>query len=96
MPGVVPVPERHQRSKMLRILSDKKRRFFYVQYVGQERPVLFEGKEASGEMNGFTDNYVKVVTSVKPELINELCTVNLQSVNPDGLMEIESKVLSLS
>lgn len=96
MPGVVPVPERHQRSKMLRILSDKKRRFFYEQYIGQERPVLFEGKEASGEMNGFTDNYVKIVTSAKPELINEIYSVSLSSVNPDGLMEIESNIFSLS
>jgi len=89
MPGVVPVPERQKRSKMLRILSDKKRRFFYEQYAGQERPVLFEGKDTSGEMFGFTDNYVKVVTSAKAGLGNEICTVQLKEVNPDGLMEIE-------
>lgn len=89
MPGVVPVPERHKRSKMLRILSEKKRRFFYEEYLGQERPVLFEGKDTSGEMFGFTDNYVKVVTSAEAELGNEIQLVELKRVNPDGLMEID-------
>lgn len=89
MPGAVHVPERHRRSKMLRILSDKMRRFFYEEYAGQERPVLFEGKDTSGEMFGFTDNYVKVVTSAKAGLGNEIVSIGLKEVNANGLMEIE-------
>ncbi len=89
MPEVVPVKVRHQRSKMLRILSEKKRRFFYEQFAGQERPVLFEGDEPSGEMFGFTDNYVKVVTAAQAGLGNEVLSVELKAVNPDGLMEVE-------
>lgn len=93
MPAVVPLPERHKRSKMLRILSNKKRRFFYEQFVGQDRPVLFEGKEPSGEMFGFTDNYIKVVTSAQAEWGNEIMPIHLKETNPDGFMEIEYQSL---
>jgi threonylcarbamoyladenosine tRNA methylthiotransferase MtaB len=91
MPEAVPVPERHRRSKMLRILSDKKRRFFYEQFVGQARPVLFEGKEQHGHVFGFTDNYVKVISSGEG-LGNQLRSMELTGVNAEGFMEIREVV----
>ena len=42
MGEVVPKETRAERSKMLRLLSDKKRRFFHDQFIGKNRPVLFE------------------------------------------------------
>ena len=42
MSGKVPVEERRRRNQALRGLSDMKRRAFYSQHVGTERPVLFE------------------------------------------------------
>ena len=44
MPGTVPLKERHERSKMLHILSDKKRRAFYEWNIGSELTVLFENE----------------------------------------------------
>lgn len=60
MPGMIDVGLRRQRNKMLRILSEKKRHHFYQNFLGEKRPVLFEGNEQKGLMYGFTDNYVKV------------------------------------
>ncbi len=88
MEGKVPMADRHRRSKMLRILSDKKRRHFYEQYLGETRPVLFEGKSDSRLMQGFTDNYVKVVTATDPNLINQIVPCELREVNPQGLVDV--------
>lgn len=93
MDGVVAVPLRHERSKRLRMLSDKKKRFFYEQYVGQERPILFEGAEEKGSMFGFTDNYIKVKTSFDQERINQIQVFEMEEVNAEGLMEIRKSVV---
>jgi threonylcarbamoyladenosine tRNA methylthiotransferase MtaB len=85
MPGVVPLKERHERSKMLHILSDKKRRRFYEENVGEMRRVLFENDVENGMMHGFTENYVRVAAEFDPPLINELMRVKIGSIGDDGL-----------
>ncbi|MEL6842663.1 MAG: tRNA (N(6)-L-threonylcarbamoyladenosine(37)-C(2))-methylthiotransferase MtaB [Bacteroidota bacterium] len=88
MPDVVPLKVRHARSKRLRMLSQKKRRVFYEQFVQQQRPVLFEGKgDESGMMHGFTDNYIKVEVAFSAELVNQIQMVSLDQVNAKGIME---------
>lgn len=90
MDGAVPLKVRHARSKRLRMLSNKKRRVFYENFVGQERPVLFEGKaNPGGMMHGFTDNYIKVETPFKAELINAIRKRELVEVNDKGIMQLE-------
>ncbi|RIV17882.1 tRNA (N(6)-L-threonylcarbamoyladenosine(37)-C(2))-methylthiotransferase MtaB [Fibrisoma montanum] len=86
---VVPGHVRAERSKMLHILSDKKRRAFYESQLGREAIVLFEEDVADGYMQGFTENYVRVVARYDPLLINEIKSVRLLAVNPDGLVEVE-------
>lgn len=88
MDGVVPGSTRAERSKMLHILSDKKRRAFYESQLGKTGNVLFEGDIKDGFMHGFTTNYVKVKTPYDPLLINELKTVHLTKISPDGDVEI--------
>ena len=87
MEGKVPVKVRHERSKRLRMLSDKKRRFFYEEFIGENRPILFEGKETDQNIFGFTDNYIKVVSPFQKGWVNNITTRNLSKVNADGLME---------
>jgi threonylcarbamoyladenosine tRNA methylthiotransferase MtaB len=88
MTGVVPGSTRADRSKMLHILSDKKRRAFYETQLGRTEEVLFEGDIKEGFMHGFTRNYVKVKTKFDPVLVNELKTVSLTQISPDGDVEI--------
>ncbi|TFF36662.1 tRNA (N(6)-L-threonylcarbamoyladenosine(37)-C(2))-methylthiotransferase MtaB [Mucilaginibacter psychrotolerans] len=88
MKGVVPGSARADRSKMLHILSDKKRRAFYEGQLGKTDEVLFEGDIKDGFMHGFTRNYVKVKTKYDPILVNELRAVRLTQISPDGDVEI--------
>ncbi|MGB3181092.1 MAG: tRNA (N(6)-L-threonylcarbamoyladenosine(37)-C(2))-methylthiotransferase MtaB [Cyclobacteriaceae bacterium] len=89
MDEVVPNKERQRRSKMLRILSDKKRRHFYEQQVGNTATVLFEDDVTDGMMHGFTENYVRVSAKYDPVLINELRTVVLTGIDENGHMLVE-------
>lgn len=86
---VVPANKRSERSKMLHILSDKKRRFFYEQQLGKNFSVLFEEDVENGLMQGFTENYVRVVAKYDPLLINETKKVNLVTINEEMLVEVE-------
>ena len=89
MPDVVPGSVRADRSKMLHILSDKKRRKFYEDNLGREANVLFENDVEDGMMHGFTDNYIRVSAKYDPVLINEIKRVRLRAVNEKGLVDAE-------
>jgi threonylcarbamoyladenosine tRNA methylthiotransferase MtaB len=89
MTGIVSSADRSIRSKMLHILSDKKRRHFYEQQIGRTSTVLFEEDIEGGCMHGFTENYVRVKVKYDPLLINELKKVRLTSIDGNGLMEAE-------
>jgi threonylcarbamoyladenosine tRNA methylthiotransferase MtaB len=82
--GVVPMKKRNERSKMLRILSEKKRRKFYEENLGQTFTVLFEEDVEDGMMHGFTENYIRVAAKYDPILINELKQVTLDEILGTG------------
>lgn len=84
----VPGSTRAERSKMLHILSDKKRRAFYQTQLNKTDEVLFEGDIKEGYMHGFTRNYVKVKAKYDPVLVNELKSVYLTNISFDGDVEI--------
>jgi threonylcarbamoyladenosine tRNA methylthiotransferase MtaB len=89
---VVPQKERNERTGMLRILSEKKRRFFHEQNLGKTAEVLFEAaeeEEEEGKMYGFTENYIRVITAYDPVLVNEVKKVKLVSINEKNVVEIE-------
>ena len=88
MGNAVPMSTRHQRSKMLRILSEKKRRHFYEENLGKAGKVLFENDVDNGKMHGYTQNYIRVTSEYDPMLINEIKDVTLHSINKDGLVEV--------
>jgi threonylcarbamoyladenosine tRNA methylthiotransferase MtaB len=88
MNGSVPGSQRADRSKMLHILSEKKRRAFYELQLGKSAQVLFEGDQKEGLMHGFTANYVKVEAKYDPVLVNELKWVKLESISATGDVEV--------
>lgn len=83
----VPMDTRRERSKILHLLSDRKKRAFYETQIGQKRQVLFEQEENEGFLYGFTENYVKVKTAFNPALINQMVSVELTEIDRDGLMK---------
>ena len=86
---VVPTHKRSERSKMLHILSDKKRRYFYEQQLGKTFTVLFEEDIEDCKMQGFTENYVRVCAKYDPLLINETKEISLVSINEKMIVEVE-------
>lgn len=63
IPHVVTPAEKHERSQRLLALSEEKRLGFYQHYIGQVRPVLWEGEA------GWTDNYIRVLGQGEPNTI---------------------------
>ena len=93
MEDVVPMKKRNERSKMLRILSEKKRRKFYEENLGQTFTVLFEEDVENGMMHGFTDNYIRVAAKYDPILINELKQVTLDEILETGNVGVREPAL---
>ncbi|PUV21705.1 tRNA (N(6)-L-threonylcarbamoyladenosine(37)-C(2))-methylthiotransferase MtaB [Sphingobacterium athyrii] len=89
MEGAVPGAQRSDRSKMLHILSEKKRRAFYETQLGAQGDVLFEADEKDGYMHGFSKNYVKVRTLYDPLLVNEVVPVKFMEVTDTCEVEVE-------
>lgn len=68
----VPVNTRHERNKSLRNLSYMKLQYFTGLHAGQMRPVLFEGHNKDGMMEGYTDNYIRIQTPYREEWANRI------------------------
>jgi threonylcarbamoyladenosine tRNA methylthiotransferase MtaB len=76
--GSVPVHVRHERNKTLRNLSYMKMQYFTGQHLGHTRKVLFEGHQKNGLMEGYTDNYLRITTSYREELANQVVDWTIQ------------------
>lgn len=81
--------EKHRRSQLLHELSEAKKKNFYVNQIGKTEKVLWESDNIKGFMHGFTGNYVKVSTPFKKELINQITSVKIISVNDDETCSVE-------
>jgi threonylcarbamoyladenosine tRNA methylthiotransferase MtaB len=90
LPDAVPQQVRNERTTQLRSLSEKKRRHFYAQFEGHRREILFEEEVNEGQLHGFTDNYIKVITPYDPLLVNEIRTFLLAEIDANGEMMIEA------
>ena len=86
MDGVVDVGVRRQRSKQLRILSEKKRLAFYNSELTKIKLVLFEKSDKEGLMQGFSDNYIKVEMPYEETKVNQIILVALNKVKSNGLV----------
>jgi threonylcarbamoyladenosine tRNA methylthiotransferase MtaB len=84
MEGVIPIPVRNQRNAMLRTLSEKKKRYFYQQFLGTSRLALMEQEQHGNVMHGFTDNYIKVSMPFDALHVNQLVNVHLQDFDDAG------------
>lgn len=85
IPYKVPMNERNNRSKMLHILSEKKKRAFYEQHINQTFRVLFEEDIEEGMMFGWTENYIRVKAAYDPLLVNTTKEVLLEQLDENGI-----------
>jgi len=94
--GRVPNATRSERNTMLTSLSEKKRRLFYEQNLGNELPVLWEQQKIEGWMQGFTSNYIKVKMPYDSSKVNTIENLMLGEIDVDGVVVETRHALSLS
>ncbi|MDT8887231.1 tRNA (N(6)-L-threonylcarbamoyladenosine(37)-C(2))-methylthiotransferase MtaB [Aquirufa sp. LEPPI-3A] len=86
--------QKSERSKMLHILSDKKRRSFYESQLNKTGFVLFEESTENGLMEGFSENYVRLAVHYDPLLINTIQPVRYKTIMDSG--DVKGEVLLVS
>lgn len=79
----VPKAIRRQRSAKLHAIAKQINYNFCKHFETQARPVLLEKSKSDNIMEGFTDNYLKVVVPYKSELINQIIQVKLSEYHSD-------------
>lgn len=82
----VPGGERMSRSRKLQTLSDELKRRFYLSQTEKVRPFIAEGRPREGQLQGFTDNYVRVKTQPYTGSKHSCYTVRLGEMDSDGDM----------
>ncbi len=84
MDGVVEKQKRSERSKMLRILSDKLQNSHYQKYIETTQTALFEKENKNGFLYGFTDNYIKVKIPFSESFVQQKLKIKLLSFDEKG------------
>ena len=84
MNNKVPIEIKKYRSKVLRNLSEKKKRFFYQKNIGKIKKVLFENDVVDGHIFGYTENYIKVKYQYDSELINKVKKIKLIKIDNEN------------
>jgi len=87
MKEVVPMEIRKKRNEILRNISAMKKRQFYLNNQGKIKRVLLENSKNQGALTGFTSNYIKIKLKGELSLVNELRSVKLEKLTPEGVFE---------
>jgi len=88
---VISKPIRIKRSKMLRILSEKKRRNFYNNNLSLTKEIIIENGKDQKYSYGYTDNYVRVKVKRDNKIIGKIKKVYLKSI--DDKMNVEGLII---
>ena len=88
--NIVPKQIRSKRSKMLRTLSVKIRRDFYSSQLGTKKNILFESENKKGFIHGFSENYVRVKTPWRKNLVDSIVSYDLKEISDDGFVVAEN------
>jgi threonylcarbamoyladenosine tRNA methylthiotransferase MtaB len=88
----VAITDKNDRTRMLRILSEKKRRSFYESQINLNEIVLFESDIENGYMFGYSGNYVKVKIKFDPLMIGETKAIKFKNIDEDGNMLVEELI----
>ncbi|MDG0973147.1 MAG: tRNA (N(6)-L-threonylcarbamoyladenosine(37)-C(2))-methylthiotransferase MtaB [Crocinitomicaceae bacterium] len=86
MANSVPMHVRRDRSKMLHILSEKKKRAFCTSQREKTGVVLWENENHDGWIHGFTENYIKVKKRFSEKCVNTFEEVRYARIDMDGIM----------
>jgi threonylcarbamoyladenosine tRNA methylthiotransferase MtaB len=90
MKDSVPTHVRRDRNRLLRVISEKKKRAFYASQIGREVTILLE---KSGE-DGYSENYVRCKLSSNVEKGAELVQAKLLEIRGDIVIAEPLEVLA--
>lgn len=76
--------EKHRRVGIMTAMSAEKHRRFAERFIGTVRPVLLEHSRPGLPLGGFTDNYLRVETSLPQQFDNSIAELSLDSLKKDG------------
>jgi threonylcarbamoyladenosine tRNA methylthiotransferase MtaB len=82
--NVVNMAERKRRTKMLRILSSKKKTEFYNRFKNTNHEVLFEAEQKNNRIYGYSRNYLRVSLPYDETLINQKRLVTVGKIDSEG------------
>ena len=91
--NIVPSNIRSKRSKLLRALSVKLKRKFYMSQLGTTKNVLFEPENRNGFIYGFSNNYVRIKTPWRSSIKDKIIPFELQNISDDGLVTGEVSIM---
>ena len=77
----IPVAVRHEHTSRLLELSERKHNDFIASQIGKTRPVLWESTPHGADMQGWTDNYIRVCRPYDDSLVNTVEAVTLSQDN---------------
>jgi len=84
LPNSVDASIRNKRSKLLRLLSSRKKSTFYERNVGSIQDVLFESEEKDGFIEGFSSNYIRFRRPWDPNLIGTIVKSIFIDIDSEG------------
>ena len=84
--NIVPKKIRSKRSKLLRSLSVQLKRKFYKTQLGSIKDVLFESENRNGFIYGFSNNYVRVKSNWRNDLVDKIISFKLEEIDNDGMV----------
>jgi len=83
-PNAVNMIDRKRRTKMLRILSSKKKTAFYNKFKNTTQEVLFEFEQKNDRIYGYSRNYLRVSVPFDANLANQKREVKIGKIDADG------------
>ena len=77
----IPMQVRREHTARLLELSERKHQAFIASQLGKRRPVLWEGSNHGGSMQGWTDNYIRLVRPFDPAVAGTVEEVKITENN---------------
>ena len=97
LPYKVSKSEKTDRAQRLRILSAKKKRYFYESQISKTMSVLWEEENHGGDlMQGFSENYIRFEAPYDSNKVNKIEQLIFKEIAVSGLASARSQSVSHS
>jgi len=80
LPQEVAFHLKEERARQVRGLARQQRQRYRRRFLYRELPVLWEKRRRDGRWTGWTDNYLRVVTDAKQDLLNQITKARILSI----------------